>query len=109
VAITRTLVVEFRFQRGTARLTRVSQARVNALAASVPAGASDVVVRVVAVAGTTNPDAAQESLTRQRSASVTAALRAAGLAGAYDSAIRLPRGPYRDLAGQASATVRFTS
>jgi predicted outer membrane repeat protein len=109
VPVTRTVAVELRFQRGTARLTRVSQGRITALAASVPARATGVVVRVVAVDSTTSPSAAQESLTRQRSASVTAALRAAGLRGTYESVVRLPRGPYRDLAGQASATVVFTS
>lgn len=109
VPVTRTVAAELRFQRGTARLTRVSQGRITALAASVPARATGVVVRVVAVDSTTSPSAAQESLTRQRSASVTAALRAAGLRGTYESVVRLPRGPYRDLAGQASATVVFTS
>lgn len=106
--VARTVTAELRFQRGTARLTKVSQSRVTALAASVPAGATGVVIRVVSVSSTVYPSEPQQTLTRTRAASATAALRATGLTGTYDSAVRLPRGAYRDLAGRASATVTFT-
>lgn len=109
VPMTRTVSSSVRFRRGTARMTSISEKRLLALVASVPASATRDLVRVVAVLSTIDATVAHESLARRRLASVNAVLRSAGITGVNDSVVRLPRGIYRGLAAQAAVTVTFTS
>lgn len=97
------------FQRGTARLTAPAVNRAKALAASVPAGATSVSIRIISVSSTRDPDRELRALTRERSESVVAALRSAGLRGSYTTASRTPVGAYQGLNGRVSVTIDFTT
>lgn len=106
--VQRTATVVLGFQRGSATLTPLARSRVRGIVDAVPAGATSVRIRVVAVSISADPDRAERALTRERSASAAGSLRSAGLKGSYETLSRTPRGVYRDLNGRALVSVTYT-